>query len=219
MNAQTKIEPDTASVYSKIATITGILAREGIAKTRRANFGNFRGIDDVYNALAPLLAEHRLSIMPRMVSREVVERKSSKGNALFYTTVEAEFDFISADNGSTHLVRTFGEAMDTGDKATNKAMSAAYKYAAFMTFCIPTEGDADSEAHNHQVAGGMDAGIAADLLAKCEAVSKATGENQVNAICQAYSVGQITDLTPSQAEAVLSRLEEKLSSAKEKADA
>ena len=56
-----------------------------------------------------------------------------------YVTVKAEFDFICTDDGSTHTVTTFGEGSDAGDKATNKAMSIAYKYAAFQTFCIPTE--------------------------------------------------------------------------------
>ena len=41
--------------------------------------------------------------------------------------------------------------MDSGDKATNKAMSAAYKYAALQTFCIPTEGDNDADATTHEV--------------------------------------------------------------------
>ena len=41
--------------------------------------------------------------------------------------------------------------MDTSDKATNKAMSAAYKYAAFQTFAIPTEADNDADGHTHEV--------------------------------------------------------------------
>jgi hypothetical protein len=44
-----------------------------------------------------------------------------------------------------------GEAMDSGDKSSNKAMSAAYKYAAFQAFCIPTEGDNDADATTHDV--------------------------------------------------------------------
>jgi len=87
----------------------------------------------------PLLAEHGLVIIPRMISREVSERQSAKGGALFYTVVHAEFDFVSAKDGSKHTASTFGEAMDSGDKSTNKAMSAAYKYVAFLTFAIPTE--------------------------------------------------------------------------------
>ena len=70
-----------------------------------------------------------------------------------FGTVEAEFDFVSACDGSKHTVKTYGEAMDSGDKATNKAMSAAYKYAAFQTFCIPTEGDNDADAQTHEPKG------------------------------------------------------------------
>ncbi len=154
MNAQSKIVAGT-SVYAKIAAVQGELAKVGIAKNRRNQQGsgyNFRGIDDVYAALSPLLATHGLVIVPRVTNREVIERTSKNGGALFYVTVHAEFDFISADDGSIHTAATFGEAMDSGDKATNKAMSAAYKYAAFMTFAIPTEGDNDADAHTPEVA-------------------------------------------------------------------
>ena len=41
--------------------------------------------------------------------------------------------------------------MDSADKATNKAMSAAYKYMAMQTFCIPTEGDNDADASHHEI--------------------------------------------------------------------
>src|SRR5205085_1446521 len=89
--------------------------------------------------------------LPRMISRTCDERQSKSGGALFYVTVEAEFDFVCAEDGSKHTVRTFGEAMDSGDKGTNKAMSAAYKYAAFQAFAIPTEGDNDADAQTHEV--------------------------------------------------------------------
>jgi hypothetical protein len=141
-------------VYQAIAEVAAELAARGISKDSRnqAQGFNFRGIDAVYNALAPLLAKHKLCILPRCISRECVERTNSKGNALFYVTVQAEFDLVSAEDGSKHTVSTFGEAMDSGDKATNKAMSAAYKYAAFQAFCIPTEETSvDSDAETHEV--------------------------------------------------------------------
>lgn len=143
----------TMKVYESIALVSGDVAKEGISKDRRNQQQgySFRGIDDVYNALSPLLAKYKLCILPRIISREMVERKGSKGNALFYVTVQAEFDFVSAEDGSKHTVSTFGEAMDSADKATNKAMSAAYKYAAMQTFCIPTEGDNDADAVSHEV--------------------------------------------------------------------
>lgn len=137
-------------VYQAINAVQKSLSISGITKDRTASTGKssykFRGIDDVYNAISPLLAEHGLCILPRMVSRTCTERTSASGNTLFCVSVEAEFDFVSSEDGSKHTVKTFGEAMDSGDKATNKAMSAAYKYAAFQSFAIPTEGDNDADA-------------------------------------------------------------------------
>lgn len=138
---------DIPAVYKAISDVTAELAKKGIGKDRKNQQQNysFRGIDDVYNAIAPILADKGLVIIPRFLSRTCEERQSAKGGALFYVTVEAEFDFVAASDGSKHTARTFGEAMDSADKATNKAMSAAYKYAAFQTFAIPTEGDNDAD--------------------------------------------------------------------------
>lgn len=149
----------STGVYKAINAVQGALAKSGISKDRTNTQGSgykFRGIDDVYNAIAPLLAEHGLCILPRMTERTCEERQSKSGGALFYTTVKAEFDFVSAEDGSKHTVSMYGEAMDSGDKSTNKAMSAAYKYAAFQAFSIPTEGDNDPDATTPEVAGRND---------------------------------------------------------------
>tara|TARA_R110000868_G_scaffold55916_4_gene173566 strand:+ start:1543 stop:2151 length:609 start_codon:yes stop_codon:yes gene_type:complete len=142
------------NIYKAINAVQAELSTIGITKDRTNSQGSgykFRGIDDVYNAISPLLAKHGLCILPRVLTRECVERISKSGGALFYVTVEVEFDFVSAEDGSKHTVKTFGEAMDSGDKATNKAMSAAYKYAAFQAFSIPTESDNDADAVTHVV--------------------------------------------------------------------
>ena len=140
-------------VYKSISDVQAELAVEGISKSKKNTMQDydFRGIDDVYNALASLLPKHNLVIVPKVIARDCVERINHKGTALFYTTVEAEFDFINIEDGSKHTAKTFGEAMDSGDKSTNKAMSAAYKYACFLTFCIPTEGDHDTENTTHEI--------------------------------------------------------------------
>lgn len=148
---ETKIEPN---VYARIVACAAEIAEHGISKDRKnAQQGyNFRGIDDVYNALAPIISKNYLAILPRVMKREVIERATKSGGALFYTTVEVEFDFVSALDESKHTVKTYGEAMDSGDKSTNKAMSAAYKYACMQAFCIPTEGDNDADSTTHEVA-------------------------------------------------------------------
>lgn len=141
-------------VYAAISAVAKEMATTGISKDRRNQQQgfNFRGIDQVYNALAPALVTHGLVILPRLTERTCTERINKNGTALFYVVVKAEFDFVSTEDGSIHTVTTYGEAMDSGDKATNKAMSIAYKYAAFQAFCIPTEETAiDADAEVHQV--------------------------------------------------------------------
>lgn len=140
-------------VYAAIAAVTEALSKEGITKSRKnqSQGYNFRGIDDIYNALASELAKNKLCILPRVLERTCEERVTKSGSTLFYVNVTVAFDFVSAEDGSKHEVITVGEAMDSGDKATNKSQSAAYKYAALMAFCIPTEGDNDTENTAHEV--------------------------------------------------------------------
>lgn len=165
------------TVYTAIAQVQAAIAKNGIAKSRKnAQQGyQFRGIDDVYNELSPHLSAAGLCILPRVIGRDVVERQSNKGGALFYVTVEVEFDLVCAEDGSKHTVKMFGEAMDSADKATNKAMSAAYKYMAMEVFCIPTEGDNDADAHTHEVASGP---ITASQAADLESLMEEVGANR-----------------------------------------
>ena len=139
-------------IYNAVSKVSGVLAKAGISKDRsnQQQGYKFRGIDDCLNALAPLLAEHGVIIYPEVLERGVIERETRNGGALFYVTVKVKYTF-AADDGSSFPVTTYGEAMDSADKATNKAMSAAYKYAVIQTFCIPTEGDNDADAHTHEV--------------------------------------------------------------------
>lgn len=146
------------NVYKAICAITAELSKIGISKDSTNSHGNykFRGIDAVYGALSPLLAKHGLCVLPRVIERTVSEQQSNAGKVLFYTALKVEFDFVASEDGSKHTVCTIGEAMDSGDKSSNKAMSAAYKYACFQAFCIPTEGDNDADATTHEVKPRVD---------------------------------------------------------------
>ena len=148
-------QPGTApDVYRGICQVAKAISRDGVSKgSRNQQQGySFRGIDDIMNALSALLSGADLCILPRMLSRTQEERTTAKGGVLFYVTVQADFEFVSARDGSRHTVTMYGEAMDSADKATNKAMSAAFKYALLQTFCIPTEGMPDADQTTHEPA-------------------------------------------------------------------
>lgn len=141
-------------VYEAISKVMSEVGKAGISKDRKNEQQGykFRGIDDVYNALSGFLSGAGLCILPRVLKREVTERTTKNGGVLFYVVLDVEFDLVCAVDGSKHTVSVVGEAMDSGDKATNKAMSAAYKYACMEVFCIPTEGDNDADGKTHDVA-------------------------------------------------------------------
>jgi hypothetical protein len=181
---------ENLGVYKAIAAVTAAMAKEGIGKGRKNQQQgySFRGIDDVYNVLSGMLATAGLCIIPRILSRVCEERTTKSGSALFYVTVEAEYDLVSAEDGSKHTAKVFGEAMDSADKATNKAMSAAYKYMAFQTFAIPTEGDNDADAVTHVVVPAAKAQTPYDYDAALDAMRGAVNSAQLqSAYTPAYS--------------------------------
>lgn len=135
-------------VHKAIAAVSSAIGKVGIGKTRRNEEQrfNFRGIDDVLNALSPLLSEHGLVIVPRVTERVLVESKTGNGKALWKVTLRVDYHLIAVADGSREVATTYGEAMDMADKATNKALSAAYKYLAIQIFAIPVEGTPDADA-------------------------------------------------------------------------
>lgn len=194
MNASPQIK-ELSLVYRAITRVTAKIAKEGISKARsnQQQGYKFRGIDDVYNALSGCLSDAQLCILPRVLRREVTERVTQKGGTLFYVVLDVEFDFVSAEDGSRHTVAVIGEAMDSADKATNKAMSAAYKYACIQTFCIPTEGDNDADATTHEIAprkwrdsagdlSHVPQGMASDLSSRMAKALDADVEEHIKAL-------------------------------------
>lgn len=143
----------TPAVYKAISDVMAAIGHSGISKARKNQQQGyqFRGIDDVYNELNGHMVKAKLLVLPRVVSSTQTDRQSKGGGSLIYTRLAVEFDFVAVEDGSKHTIATVGEAMDSADKSSNKAMAAAYKYAAMMAFCIPTEGDNDADATTHEV--------------------------------------------------------------------
>lgn len=138
----------TGQIYSLIPKIMGEVGAIAKNKRNQAQGYQFRGIDDVYLAFQGPLAKYGVFYVPQVLERTVCERETKNGSTLFYTILKMAFTFFAADGSSFQAV-TVGEAMDSGDKSTNKAMSAALKYALLQTFCIPTEEPKDSENDTH----------------------------------------------------------------------
>jgi len=111
----------------------------------------YRGIDAVMNALSPAMVKNKVFVIPQVLESSREERAGKNGGSMIYSIVKVKYTFYTDDGSSVESI-VIGEAMDRSDKSTNKAMSAAFKYACFQTFCIPTEEMKDSEEESPEVA-------------------------------------------------------------------
>ena len=137
-------------VYRAINAITAALAKSGGVPKAHINLQDqyqYRSIDDVLAKLAPLLSRHRLCVLPRVLRRKAGFRTGEANSVLVSVELLVAYDLVSGRDGSRHTVRAFGEALDPSDKATAKALSAAYKSAMLQTFCIGDGAEADAATH------------------------------------------------------------------------
>jgi len=104
----------------------------------------FRGIEDMYQAAHPALVKHKVFCCPQVTESDSQDRVMKNGTPAVRVTLKVAHRFYAPD-GSYVEVITCGEGIDTSDKATNKAMSAAMKYAFIELFSIPTQDVEDSD--------------------------------------------------------------------------
>lgn len=138
-------------IYKQMALIMADIAP--IAKERRNQQQGyqFRGIDDVYQAVQQVMAKHGVFSLPTVLEDRTEDRTTKSGSALIYRILKIKYDFYAEDGSSVTAV-VIGEGMDSGDKASNKAMSVAEKYCLLQAYKIPTEEPKDPENDSHETA-------------------------------------------------------------------
>jgi len=138
------------NIFESIQAVMGEIGAVGKTSKNAQQGFMYRGIDAVMNALQPALIKHGVFVVPEILEQIREERVNAKGTTLIYSICKIKYNFYAQD-GSSVSATVIGEGMDTGDKATNKAMSIAFKYACFQVFCIPTEEMVDPDAEVHEV--------------------------------------------------------------------
>jgi hypothetical protein len=189
------------NIYQSITKIMEEVPSIGKTQRNKTQGFMYRGIDDVMNALQPLLAKNKVFIVPEILEQTREERTTSKGGNLIYSICKIKYKFYAEDGSSVEAI-TIGEGMDSGDKATNKAMAIAMKYALFQVFCIPTDEmkDPDSETPEQSTkkSSVTDNKISEADAKKVEAMMKEMGWNVEELLQKNYKISKTTDLTASQ---------------------
>lgn len=213
-------------IYEAISKVMEDVGAVGKNNTNQIQKYKFRGIDDVMNALHPAMVKHHVFVAPEVLEERREERQGSKGGLLIYSVVKVKYSFYTDDGSSIEAV-VIGEAMDSGDKSMNKAMSAAFKYACFQTFCIPTEEMRDSEEDSPEIGEKTDKqkdkemkesvdkdlvphgeGMTPERVEKLRAELNRTG-NQESTILGFFKVQKIEELTEAQYTSCMNQLAKK----------
>lgn len=131
-------------IYAAMCAAMAHIGAVTKSKINQQQHFNYRGIDDVMNALYPVLSAHGLFLAPEVLEHSREERTTKSGGNLIYSIMKIRYTMYASD-GSSVSATVIGEGMDSADKSSNKAMAVAMKYAMFQLFCIPTEEMAASD--------------------------------------------------------------------------
>lgn len=149
------------SIFELLAQVKRQLGPVGKDSTNKQQGFRFRGIDAVLNAVAPVLDEHGVITVPHLekVTFGTVAVGQNR-TPMAHAQVEVTYTFYGP-RGDSFPATVPGEAMDSGDKATAKAMSVAFRTALIQTLNLPT-GDPDPDEETYQRSPGRNAGDAFD---------------------------------------------------------
>jgi len=137
-------------IYESIQKVMEDIGAVGKDSVNKQQGFKFRGIDAVMNALQPALVKNHVFIVPEILDQTREERVTKGGAHMIYSICKIKYTFYAEDGSFIEAV-TIGEGMDSGDKATNKAMAIAFKYACFQVFCIPTEEMKDPDEESPEI--------------------------------------------------------------------
>lgn len=124
-------------IYKAISQVMAEVKPVSKKETKGLNYA-FRGIDDIYNAVNPIMAKHGVFNTLSVESKENREYKTASGSVWQNITLKVTYHFY-CDDGSFVDVTVYGEGSDGGDKGTSKALSQAHKLALSQLLCLPFE--------------------------------------------------------------------------------
>lgn len=148
----------------------------------------FRGVDAVVNAVAPALRNHSVIVVPdvrdyQYGTVEVGRNRTPMGHA----RVIVAYTF-HGPAGDSITCSAPGEAMDSGDKATAKAMSVAFRTALLQALALPTD-EPDPDAHTYQRATPPPANPNTDLINEIYTLAAQLGPDGPKAVLKDWAEG------------------------------
>lgn len=185
------------TVYAALAAVMADVDHVAKRDQNRVQGFNFRGIDAVVNAVGPVLRKHKVIVVPQVETYEYGTITTSKDKTMGHARVVVAYTFYGPD-GTSIRSSAAGEAFDSGDKATPKAMSVAFRTALLQALALPTdEPDPDTQVYERgRPAADPMIGARGAVLAAAKAKNPALSEQDLTSWIKAVIAERKTPQTP-----------------------
>ena len=148
------MEAKEMNIFQKMEAITnelGFVAKNLNVAVSKTNSYKATGEVDVLEAVKPL--ENKYGIYSYASNREIIESDTLTQNTQYgeknslFLRMKVTYRFVNTDNPQEYVETvSFAEGIDSGDKASGKAMTYADKYALMKAYKISTGEDPDQKA-------------------------------------------------------------------------
>ena len=207
------------NIYEKMSAITaeiGVVEKNLNVKVNSNSSYKAVSERDVLDAVKPIEQKYRVYSYPanrKIVDRDVLTKETeyngtiTRTNTLFMR-VETVYRFVNIDKPDEFIETTvYGDGLDTGDKASGKAMTYADKYALMKAYKLSTGDDPDKEAspeHGYEKKAEPKATTKQIAL-----VEDLYTDEEIERICKKAKITKIEDLTIAQASALIQKRKDK----------
>lgn len=142
------------NIFEKMSAITNELGV--VAKNLNVDMGkgkSYKAVQekDVLDAVKPIEEKYRVYSYPKerkIVDNGILEKETQYGTSKnIYLRIETTYEFVNIDKPEEKITMTsYADGIDSGDKATGKAMTYSDKYSLLKAYKIATGDDPDKEA-------------------------------------------------------------------------
>lgn len=142
------------NIYQKMSAITNELGV--VAKNLNVDMGkgkSYKAVQekDVLDAVKPIEEKYGIYSYPKerkIIESGILEKETSYGTSKnMYLRIETTYEFVNIDKPEEVITMTsYADGIDSGDKATGKAMTYSDKYSLLKAYKIATGDDPDKDA-------------------------------------------------------------------------
>jgi ERF superfamily len=170
---------------------------------------NYVAAADIAGTIGDILAELGVVVIPRLESITYEPHAPGRPDAVRVARVIMAYTFTDEDSGEEITARVAGEGLDSGDKASYKAMTGALKYALLQSFLLATGDDPEDERTDFRSASGSGHLIGTEQIRELQALIEETGTD-LERVLAYYKISALGEMTEASYRRALELLKRKL---------